>query len=183
MLGPGWEAGCPSCSLLADHFDGAVIHLAQRDVAFAAISRAPLTQIEAFRRRMGWHFQWVSSFGNDFNYDYHVSFTPEQKANGGITYNYQDNTEFPSEEAPGASVFFKNAAGDIYHTYSCYGRGLDMLMLIGAYNFLDLAPKGRDEEGLAWSMAWVRHHDRYEGAVVDPAASYQQPKTSPSCCD
>jgi len=108
-----------------------------------------------------------------------VSFTPEQKANGGVSYNYQDNTEFPSEEAPGASVFFKNAAGDIFHTYSSYGRGLDML--IGTYHFLDLAPKGRDEDGLAWSMAWVRHHDRYEGAVVDSAASYQQPKDS--CCD
>ncbi len=98
MLGPGWEAGCPSCSLLADHFDGAVVHLAQRDVAFLVVSRAPLAQIEAFKRRMGWKFKWVSSFGNDFNYDYHVSFTPEQKANGGVTYNYQDNTEFPSEE-------------------------------------------------------------------------------------
>src|SRR6202044_2960544 len=100
MLGPGWEAGCPSCSLLADHFDGVVIHLAQRDVTFLAVSRAPLPQIETFKRRMGWHFKWVSSFGNDFNFDYHVSFTPEQKANGGVSYNYQDNTEFPSEEAP-----------------------------------------------------------------------------------
>jgi predicted dithiol-disulfide oxidoreductase (DUF899 family) len=181
MLGPGWEAGCPSCSLLADHFDGAVIHLAQRDVTFVVVSRAPLAQIEAFKRRMSWHFKWVSSFGNDFNYDYHVSSTPEQKANGGVSYNYQDNTEFPSEEAPGASVFYKSATGDVYHTYSSYGRGLDTL--IGTYNMLDLAPKGRDEDDLAWSMAWVRHHDRYDGAAVDAAATYEQPKNSTSCCD
>jgi predicted dithiol-disulfide oxidoreductase (DUF899 family) len=180
MLGPGWEAGCPSCSLLADHFDGAVIHLAQRDVTFAVVSRAPLAEIEKFKRRMGWQFKWVSSFGNDFNFDYHVSATPEEKASGKALYNY-DVTEFPSDERPGASVFFKNAAGDIFHTYSTYGRGLDIL--IGAYNFLDLAPKGRDEEGLAYGMAWVRHHDRYEGAVVDRKAAYQQPKNADSCCD
>jgi len=180
MFGPDWQEGCPSCSLLADHFDGVVTHLAQRDVDFVVVSRAPLPQIEAFKRRMGWHFKWVSSFGNDFNYDYHVSFTPEEKAKGNVIYNYQDQ-EFPSDEAPGASVFYKNAAGDIFHTYSCYGRGLDML--IGAYNFLDIAPKGRDEGGLAYSMAWVRHYDRYDGAVVDPKAMYKEPKTSDSCCD
>jgi predicted dithiol-disulfide oxidoreductase (DUF899 family) len=122
----------------------------------------------------------VSSFGNDFNFDYHVSFTPEQQANGTVEYNYEQ-TRFPSEEAPGASVFYKDAAGGIFHTYSSYGRGLDIL--IGTYNLLDLAPKGRDEDGLAWSMAWVRHHDKYEGAVVDLAATYVQPKTSASCCD
>jgi predicted dithiol-disulfide oxidoreductase (DUF899 family) len=181
MLGPGWEAGCPSCSLLADHFDGAVIHLAQRDVTFIVVSRAPLPQIEKFRRRMGWHFKWVSSFDSDFNYDYQVSCSPEEKASGKVMYNYELIDGFPSEERPGASVFFKNPQGDIFHTYSTYGRGLDIL--IGAYNFLDLAPKGRDEEGLAWSMAWVRHHDRYEGAAVDPAASYVQPKSTDSCCD
>jgi len=180
MMGPGWEAGCPSCSLLADHFDGAAIHLAQRDVAFVVVSRAPLEQIEAFKRRMGWKFKWVSSFGSDFNYDYHVSFTPEQKAKGPVEYNYQ-RQDFPSDEAPGASVFHKNEAGELFHTYSCYGRGLDIL--IGAYNFLDLAPKGRDEDGLAFSMTWVRHHDRYDGAAVDAAASYEQPKTSASCCE
>jgi predicted dithiol-disulfide oxidoreductase (DUF899 family) len=180
MLGPGWEAGCPSCSLLADHFDGAVTHLAQRDVTFVAVSRAPLAQIEAFKHRMGWRFKWVSSFGSDFNYDYHVSFTPQQKSKGEVNYNYQDQ-EFPSEEAPGASVFFKDAAGDVFHTYSCYGRGLDIL--IGAYNFLDLAPKGRDEAGLAWSMAWVRHHDRYGDTPVNAAATYEQPKNATSCCD
>jgi predicted dithiol-disulfide oxidoreductase (DUF899 family) len=178
MFGPGWEQGCPSCSLLADHFDGSVIHLAQRDVSFLVISRAPLAQIEAFKQRMGWHFKWVSSFGNDFNYDYHVSFTPEEKAKGDVLYNYTCQ-EFPSEEAPGASVFYKNEAGEVFHTYSSYGRGLDIF--IGAYNFLDVATKGRNEDALAYSMAWVRHHDRYEGVVVDGKASYQQPKSA--CCD
>jgi predicted dithiol-disulfide oxidoreductase (DUF899 family) len=180
MLGPGWEAGCPSCSYLADHFDGPAIHLAQRDVSFVVVSRAPLSEIEAFKRRMGWRFKWVSSFGSEFNPDYQVSFTPQEKAGGKVLYNYEFIDSFPSEERPGVSVFYKNAAGDIFHTYSTYGRGLDML--IGSYHFLDLAPKGRDEEGLAWSMAWVRHHDRYEGAVVDTKASYREPKSG-SCCD
>jgi predicted dithiol-disulfide oxidoreductase (DUF899 family) len=178
MLGPGWEAGCPSCSFLADHFDGAAIHLAQRDVAFVVVSRAPLAEIEKFKKRMGWKFKWVSSFGTDFNFDYHVSFTPEQKK-GLVEYNYE-KTEFPSDEAPGLSVFCRDAAGDVFHTYSSYGRGLDIV--VGAYNFLDMAPKGRDEDGLAWSMAWVRHHDKYEGAVVNTKASYQQPKSA-SCRD
>ena len=180
MLGPGWEAGCPSCSFLADHFDGAVIHLAQRDVSFIVVSRAPLSEIETFKRRMGWRFKWVSSFGSDFNSDYQVSFSPGEKAGGKVFYNYEFIESFPSEERPGASVFYKNAAGEIFHTYSTYGRGLDIL--IGTYHFLDLAPKGRDEDGLAWSMAWVRHHDRYEGAVVDTKASYQEPKSA-SCCE
>jgi predicted dithiol-disulfide oxidoreductase (DUF899 family) len=179
MLGPDWEAGCPSCSLLADHFDGALVHLAQRDVAFVAVSRAPLAQIEKFKQRMGWRFKWVSSFGSEFNYDYHVSATPEEIASGKVMYNYVVG-EFPSDERPGSSVFYKNEADEVFHTYSTYGRGLDIL--IGAYNFLDLAPKGRDEAELAFSMAWVRHHDRYEGAVVDTKASYQQPKSA-SCCD
>jgi predicted dithiol-disulfide oxidoreductase (DUF899 family) len=174
MLGPDWEEGCPSCSLLADHFEGAVIHLAQRDVAFVVVSRAPLQQIEKFKRRMGWHFKWVSSFGNDFNFDYQVSATPEEKAKGIANYNYQV-TEFPSEERPGASVFCKSG-GDIFHTYSSYGRGLDIL--IGAYNLLDIAPKGRDEGGLKYGMAWVRHHDKYAGAAVDPKADYREPKSS-----
>ena len=180
MLGPGWEAGCSSCSFLADHFDGAVVHLAQRDVSFVVVSRAPLAEIETFKRRMGWRFNWVSSFGDDFNSDYQVSFTPEEKASGKVFYNYEFIESFPSEERPGASVFYKNASGEILHTYSTYGRGLDIL--IGTYHFLDLAPKGRDEDGLAWSMAWVRHHDRYEGAIVDTKASYQEPKSA-SCCE
>jgi len=158
MFGPGWEEGCPSCSFLADHIAGAVVHLAQRDVTLVAVSRAPLPQIEAFKKRMGWRFKWVSSYGNDFNLDYHVSFTKDEMAKGKVYYNYE-MTEFASEEAPGTSVFYRDATGDIFHTYSSYARGLDML--VGAYNYLDLVPKGRDEAELPWTMAWVRHHDRY----------------------
>ena len=181
MFGPGWEEGCPSCSYLSDHFDGSAIHLANRDVTLLVVSRAPWPQIEAFKKRMGWRFKWVSSYGNDFNRDYNVSFTKEQMAAGGVTYNYE-KAEFPSEEAPGASVFYKSAAGDVFHTYSTYARGLDIL--VGAYNFLDLAPKGRDEEGLAHSMAWVRHHDKYaKNYFVDAKALYVPPKGSgASCC-
>ena len=181
MFGPGWEQGCPSCSYVADHFDGSTIHLANRDTTLTVVSRAPLVEIEAFRKRMGWKFQWVSSFGSDFNFDYHVSFTREEKASGKVHYNYAIG-EFPSEEGPGASVFAKDAAGEVFHTYSSYARGLDILM--GTYNLLDLVPKGRDEDGLAFSMSWVRHHDRYtEGYLVDPAQKYEQPKSGTgSCC-
>jgi predicted dithiol-disulfide oxidoreductase (DUF899 family) len=165
MLAPGWEEGCPGCSFLGDHFDGAIVHLAQRDVAFTAVSRAPLPEIEAFKKRMGWSFPWVSSYGGDFNYDHHVSFTPEEMAAGKVFYNYRE-TKFPSEEGPGASVFYKDQTGGIFHTYSTYGRGLDILL--GTYNLLDLTPKGRDEEGLKSSMAWLRHHDKYaDGELVD----------------
>jgi predicted dithiol-disulfide oxidoreductase (DUF899 family) len=174
MFGPGWEEGCKSCSFLADHFDGSVVHLAHRDVTLIVVSRAPLTQIEAFKKRMGWRFKWVSSYGNDFNHDYHVSFTKDEIARGKVDYNYE-MTEFPSEEAPGASVFYKDESGAVFHTYSCYARGLDIL--IGAYNFLDLAPKGRDEDAQAFTMSWVRHHDRYtDGYRVDAAQPYVAPK-------
>jgi len=159
MLGPGWRDGCPSCSFLADHFDGAAIHLAQRDVTLVVVSRAPLAEIQAYQKRMGWQFKWVSSFGTDFNRDFHVSFTTEEKARGKVKYNYT-TTEFPSEEAPGLSAFIKRD-GEIFHTYSTYARGLDIL--VGAYNFLDFAPKGRNEDALPWTMAWVRRHDEYEG--------------------
>jgi predicted dithiol-disulfide oxidoreductase (DUF899 family) len=180
MLGPGWEAGCPSCSYLADHFDGGLIHLANRDVTLAVVSRAPIDQIESFKKRMGWRFHWVSSFSSDFNHDYHVSFSKDEMAKGKVSYNYE-MMEFPSEEAPGLSVFYKNSAGEIFHSYSAYARGLDIL--VGAYNFLDLAPKGRDEDGLAFTMSWVRHHDRYEeGYFVDPKAPYIAPKSSGSSC-
>jgi len=158
MLGPGWEEGCKSCSYLADHFDGPNIHLVHRDVTLLAVSRAPWPQIGAFRKRMGWRFPWVSSFGNDFNHDYHVSFTKDEIASGKAYYNYRESSS-AMEELPGLSVFYKDAADDIFHTYSTYGRGLDIL--VGAYNFLDMAPKGRDEEGLKFTMAWVRHHDKY----------------------
>jgi predicted dithiol-disulfide oxidoreductase (DUF899 family) len=181
MFGPGWQEGCPSCSYWADHFDGSTIHLANRDTTLAVVSRAPIAEIEVFKERMGWKFPWVSSFGSDFNFDYHVSFTPEERSSGKVYYNYV-NDEFPPDEGPGVSVFAKNAAGEVFHTYSTYGRGIDMLN--GTYNFLDLVPKGRDEDGLAFSMSWVRHHDRYtEGYFVDPAQKYEQPKSSAgSCC-
>jgi predicted dithiol-disulfide oxidoreductase (DUF899 family) len=164
MLGPGWEEGCPSCSYLADHFDGAIAHLSQRDVAFVVVSRAPLPEIEAFKRRMGWRFKWVSSFGSDFNFDYHVSF-PEKQVGSEGEYNYAKE-EIGSDEMPGASVFYKDPTDAVFHTYSAYARGLDIL--IGAYNWLDLTPKGRDEAELPWSMAWVRRHDEYGEDAQQP---------------
>ena len=163
MFGPNWEEGCKSCSFLSDHSDGGNVHLAHRDVTFVVVSRAPLTKLEAFKKRMGWRFKWVSSYANDFNFDYHVSFTKDEMAKGNVYYNYEMN-KFSTEEAPGVSVFYKNDAGDIFHTYSAYARGLDLL--VGTYNYLDLVPKGRDEAELPWSMAWVRHHDKYDDNVA-----------------
>jgi predicted dithiol-disulfide oxidoreductase (DUF899 family) len=180
MFGPGWEEGCKSCSFRADHLDGALVHLAHRDVTLVVVSRAPLSQIEAFKKRMGWRFTWVSSYGTDFNFDFHVSFTKDEMAKGQVYYNY-DMREFGSEEAPGTSVFYKDETGDIFHTYSCYARGGDML--IGAYHYLDLVPKGRDEDALAFTMAWVRHHDRYgDDYFVDPMQPYLPPKGSDCSC-
>jgi predicted dithiol-disulfide oxidoreductase (DUF899 family) len=157
MFGPDWKEGCPSCSFWADNYDGAVVHLSHRDVSLVVVSRAPLEKLESYRKRMGWSFKWVSSYGNDFNRDYHVSFTPEEQKMA--VYNYKAGG-FGSSEAPGVSVFSKDADGQIFHTYSCYARGLDMLN--GAYHLLDLVPKGRDEQGLSFPMAWVRRHDQYE---------------------
>lgn len=162
MFGPDWQEGCRSCSFLADHIDGTLVHLAHRDVTFTAVSRAPLAHLETFKQRMGWRFQWVSSAPSDFNFDFHVSFAPEEQAKGRVYYNY-DMMEFPSEEAHGASVFYKNDAGEVFHTYSSYARGCDVL--VGTYNYLDFVPKGRDEAELPWTMAWVRHHDRYDDEV------------------
>jgi predicted dithiol-disulfide oxidoreductase (DUF899 family) len=180
MFGPTWEEGCPSCSYVGDHLDGMRIHLAHRDVSLAAVSRAPIARLEAFRRRMGWQFPWVSSGGNAFNADFHVSPSDEEKAEGKMTYNYRKG-DICLEDLPGVSVFAKSAQGAIHHTYSSYARGLDLL--IGAYNWLDLVPKGRDEDGLKHSMAWVRHHDRYDdGYVVDATSPYVPPKDVESCC-
>ncbi len=158
MFGPDWEQGCASCSYLADHMEGARLHLAQRDVTLLAVSRAPLAKIDAFKKRLGWKFRWVSSAGSSFNFDYHVSFTQEEMGRGEVYYNYR-HSAFPQSEAPGLSVFYKNA-GEVFHCYSTYARGLDILL--GTYNYLDFVPKGRDEDGLEWPMAWVRHNDRYE---------------------
>lgn len=182
MLGPGWKEGCPSCSYLADHFEPSVVHLAARDVRFVAVSRAPLAEIEPFKKRMGWKFPWYSASGTDFNFDFHVSQSKDEVGKSEVYYNY-GMQKFPSEERPGASVFYKDAKGNVFHTYSTYGRGLDLM--IGAYNWLDLAPKGRDEEGLAHSMAWVRHHDKYDASyTVDAQAEYKQPeKKDGSCCE
>jgi predicted dithiol-disulfide oxidoreductase (DUF899 family) len=157
MFGPDWEEGCKSCSFWADNFDGIPIHLNHRDVTFTAVSRAPLAKIEAYKKRMGWSFPWVSSYGSDFNYDFHVSFTEEQLAAGKVDYNYGLVEGY--EELPGLSVFYKNERGEVFHTYSCYARGIDMVN--GAYQFLDLVPKGRDEDGFEFSMEWVRRHDQY----------------------
>ena len=157
MLGPDWEEGCRSCSFWADNFDGIPIHLNHRDVTFTAVSRAPLPKIEAYKKRMGWSFPWVSSYGSDFNYDFHVSFTEDQLAAGKVDYNYGLVEGF--EELPGLSVFYKNERGEVFHTYSCYARGIDMVN--GAYQFLNLVPKGRDEDGFEFSMEWVRRHDQY----------------------
>jgi predicted dithiol-disulfide oxidoreductase (DUF899 family) len=158
MFGPGWEQGCPSCSFVSDHIDGANWHLPHRDVTLLAVSRAPLSQIQAFKARMGWRFKWVSSYGSDFNYDFHASFTEEELAKGKVYYNYDMVEGY--DELPGLSVFYKDPGGAVFHTYSTYARGLDLL--IGAYNYLDLAPKGRDEAALPSTMDWVRHHDRYD---------------------
>ena len=177
MFGPEWQEGCPSCSFNMDHTDGALVHLAQRDVTFAVVSRAPLPKIEAFKKRMGWRFKWVSTYGSDFNYDYHVSFTKDEVARGRVNYNF-DLVEFPSEEAPGISVFYKNEGGEVFHTYSAYARGTEVAL--GTYNYLDLVPKGRDEDGLAFTMSWVRHHDRYDDGYLADASRPYWPKSAVS---
>ena len=177
MFGPEWKEGCPSCSFVSDHIDGSLVHLNARDVNLAVVSRAPLPKIEAFKKRMGWRFHWVSSYGTDFNPDYQVSFAKGESAKGKVYYNYE-LTEFPSEERPGASVFYKDASGNIFHTYSTYARGLDIL--VGAYNYLDLVPKGRDEGSLPFSMAWLRHHDRYDTGYLADASKPYWPSESPA---
>ncbi|HUK11024.1 MAG TPA: thioredoxin family protein [Stellaceae bacterium] len=158
MFDTSWEAGCKSCSFWADNFDGIVVHLRHRDVTLVAVSRAPLAKLQAYKKRMGWHFKWVSSEGNSFNRDYHVTHTPEELAAKDAYYNYTRQRPYGAE-APGISVFYRDDDGGIYHTYSCYARGLDMLN--GAYHLLDLVPKGRDEENLPFHTDWLRRHDEY----------------------
>jgi predicted dithiol-disulfide oxidoreductase (DUF899 family) len=172
MFDPSWDEGCKSCSFWVDNFDGIVVHLAHRDASFVLVSRAPLATLEAFRRRMGWRVTWVSSLGSEFNRDFHVSFTEAERAAGQAYYNYALGS-FPAPEAPGISVFFKDTDGAIYHTYSCYARGLDMLN--AAYHLMDLLPRGRDEAGLSYTMEWLRHHDRYDDAPLIPAGGLSRP--------
>ena len=158
MFDPSWNAACKSCSFWADGYNGFFPHIEQRDTAFVAVSLAPLDNLEAFKRRMGWTFKWVSSLGSDFNGDFQVSETDAEKANGNSYYNYRIGEPF-SMERPGTSVFYRDDDGSVFHTYSCYARGLDMMN--GAYQYLDLTPKGRDEDALPFSMSWVRLHDEY----------------------
>jgi predicted dithiol-disulfide oxidoreductase (DUF899 family) len=158
MYDPNWDAGCPSCSFWADNFNGIVVHLNRRDVTMIAVSKAPYTKIGEYKKRMGWNFKWVSSYDNDFNFDYHVSFTPEELSEKKAFYNYNlQDTHSPERE--GVSVFYKDTAGHVFHTYSAYARGIDVLNV--AYHYLDLVPKGRDEDGHEFPQFWVRRHDEY----------------------
>jgi predicted dithiol-disulfide oxidoreductase (DUF899 family) len=169
MFAPDWNEGCKSCSFWADGFERMIPHLAARDTTLVAVSRAPLPKLLAFRNRMGWTFDWVSSAASDFNYDYAVSFTPDDLKSGNRIYNF-GTTDFSIEEAPGISVFYRNEAGDIFHTYSCFSRGLDMMN--AAYHYLDLTPLGRHEEGLPYPMDWVRLRDQYQPAPASGAACH-----------
>ena len=181
MLGPGWGEGCVGCSFEADHVDAALVHLQNHDVSYVAVARAPLAEIEAFQRRMGWRFPWVSSHANDFNFDFHVSFTKAQIAAGKVFYNYREDP-IPVEELSGHSVFCKDADGSVFHTYSAFGRGAEEL--IGTYMYLDLTPKGRNENGRGNLTDWVRHHDRYDvDGYVDGTGRFVagQPSAE-SCC-
>lgn len=165
MFDPTWSQGCKSCSFVADHYNGIVVHLAHRDIAFATVSQAPVEKIEPFRKRMGWTFPWVSGAHTDFGRDFGVSFTNEELADGNTVYNF-NRKPYPIRELPGISVFYKDERGDIYHTYSAYARGLDHFL--AAYQYMDVTPKGRDE-AQAPGMSWLRHHDRYdEPDFVDP---------------
>jgi len=158
MFAPEWDGGCKSCSWWADNFERNVVHLTHRDVTLVAISRAPLEKLEAFRKRMGWTFRWLSTDGNAFAYDYHASFRAEELAAGEVIYNYRQ-IKLSNTDHTGISVFYRDTDGAIYHTYSCYSRGVDMMN--AGYHYLDLVPKGRDEDGLPYNQAWVRERDKY----------------------
>jgi predicted dithiol-disulfide oxidoreductase (DUF899 family) len=167
MLGPDWEAGCPGCSFLSDHVDGTLPHLNNHDVTWVAVSRAPLDRIDAYKRRMGWRFPWVSSSATDFNFDYHVSFTPEDLAKEKVVYNFTAiESENANDELPGVSAFYKDETGEVFHTYSSYARGLEEM--VGTLMILDRAPKGRNEDS---TMSFIKRHDEYEPA-----------QQAPSCC-
>ncbi len=159
MFQPDWTEGCKSCSLIADHYMPAIVHLQQRDTNMVTISKASIDRLEAFRKRMGWDFKWLSSLDSDFNSDFNVTFSGDLKEQKEVYYNFKMTEAFPSTEGPGMSVFYKDEDGTIFHTYSVYGRGLEQFLVV--YNLLDLVPKGRDEAGLVYGMEWVRHHDKY----------------------
>ena len=181
MLAPGQKEGCVGCSFEADHVDGTLVHLRNHDVSYVAVARAPLDEIEAFKTRMGWRFRWVSSFGSEFNYDFNASFTPAQLANGTAFYNYRAGP-LPLEDLSGFSVFYKDGTGQIFHTYSTFGRGLEEVL--GTYMFLDITPKGRNETGPNNSLTdWVRHHDRY-GAPghVSAVGRWVPAESGAACC-
>ena len=163
MFDPTWEAGCSSCSFWADNFNGIIVHLNHRDVTMITVSRAPYSKLAEYRNRMGWNFKWVSSYNTDFNYDYHVSFTQDEFAKNEAFYNYLAYAprKVNTADREGVSVFYKDPAGRVFHTYSAYARGIDMLNV--AYNYLDLVPKGRDEAGHDFPQFWVRRHDEYDG--------------------
>ncbi|MGB7436483.1 MAG: thioredoxin family protein [Candidatus Acidiferrum sp.] len=183
MFGPDWKEGCVGCSFASDHVEGALVHLEHHDVSYVTVSRAPLAEIEDFKKRMGWSFPWVSSFENDFNYDYHVSFTDEEIAQREAFYNFERRAlPFPSRELSGLSVFYKDASGDIFHTYSCHARGDEGGLT--TYFYLDLTPKGRNETGPGHNLGdWVRHHDRYEaGGFVDASGRYHAKESKGECC-
>jgi len=165
MLAPGWEEGCDGCSFISDHIDGANLHLPHHDVSLVVVSRGTLPELQAFKKRMGWHFKWMSSFGNDFNYDYSVSYRSEDLDRAPVFHNFKMQ-KLTGEEQPGISVFYKDERGNVFHTYSSYERGGDIL--IGAYNYLDLTPKGRNEDG---AMSWVRLHDAYGGKQSDSSGT------------
>ena len=175
MFDPGWPQGCQGCSFLADHYDGIQVHLRQRDLAFITVSRAPLAQIEPFRRRMGWSFPWVSSGDSGFGRDFGVSFTEAELASGRATYNFVD-TATGMRELPGLSVFAKDGSGAVHHTYSTFARGLEEFLT--AYRFLDLVPKGREEDGPG-GMGWGRHHDRYGDPGWTPPWEHASPTSAP----
>jgi predicted dithiol-disulfide oxidoreductase (DUF899 family) len=159
MFDPEWKEGCKSCSFIAEHYNPSIVHLNHRDVAMVTVSRAPLEKLEAYKKRMGWSFKWVSSFASDFNSDYQVSLSPGETQEGEVYYNYRIG-KFPAGERPGISAFYKTGSGEIFHTYSSYSRGLENF--IGAYNLLDIVAKGRDESALKHGMEWVRRHDQYQ---------------------
>lgn len=164
MFDPEWDEGCVACSFMADHFNPATIHVEQRNASFVAISRAPLDKLQSYRERMGWGFKWLSSSENSFNFDYRVSFPPEDVASSEREYNYTLQKQFDGAEAPGLSVFYKDESGQIFHTYSIFARGLEDFL--GTYRFLDVLPRGRDEDGLPWPMAWLQRHDQYDAGLV-----------------